>query len=68
MFNRPLCRRSLVDHLRNIVSWIIGIVTLVAVQMLVYPTIRDSSSQWSDVTQDFPEVIRDMLQIGRAHV
>ena len=63
MLNRPLCIRSLADHAKNIVSWMIGVVSLVVVQLLVYPTIRDSSEEWSGVTQDFPEVLKEMLRM-----
>ena len=60
----PLVRRTLGDHFRNIVSWVSGVVLIVVVQLLVYPTIRDSSAGWSDVTQDFPEVLKKMLRLS----
>ena len=63
MPSSPLCVRSLADHARNIVSWVIGVVSLVVVQLLVYPTIRDSSEEWSGVTQDFPEVLKEILRM-----
>ena len=64
VFIAPLFRKSLLDHARNIVSWMSGVVILVVVQLSVYPTIRDSSAGWSDVTQDFPEVIKEMLRMS----
>ena len=63
VFITPLFRKSLTDHARNIISWMVGVVILVVVQLSVYPTIRDSSAGWSDVTQDFPEVIKEMLRM-----
>lgn len=64
MFAKALFRKTLTDHVRNIVSWVIGVVSLVVIQLLVYPTIRDSSAGWSDVTQDFPDVIKEILRLN----
>ena len=63
MIRWPIVVESLRDHVRAIIGWSLGLATLVAVQMSVYPTIRDSSETWSSLTEQFPEVFKEMFRI-----
>ncbi|MEY4361581.1 MAG: hypothetical protein RL391_887 [Actinomycetota bacterium] len=58
-----LLLKSLRDRRRGLIGWITGIVGLVIVQMAVYPTVRDSASDWGQATESFPEVMKDMFRI-----
>ncbi len=58
-----LLHKSLADRRRGLIGWISGIVGLVAVQMAVYPTVRDSASDWGQATESFPEVMKDIFRI-----
>lgn len=58
-----LLRKSLDDRRRGLIGWITGIVSLVAIQMAVYPTVRDSASDWGQATESFPEVMKDIFRI-----
>jgi ABC-2 type transport system permease protein len=60
----PIVVESLRDHVRAIIGWSLGLVVLVAVQMSVYPTIRDSSEGWSSLTEQFPEVFKEVFRIA----
>ena len=55
--------KSLRDRRRGLIGWISGIVGLVAIQMAVYPTVRDSASDWGQATESFPEVMKEMFRI-----
>jgi len=61
--NTAIWKRGLQDHVRSIVGWTLGVVGLVVVQMMVYPTIRSSSEDWESLTDAFPEPIREMLRM-----
>lgn len=61
--NTAIWARSLRDHVRSIIGWTSGVVGLVVVQMMVYPTIRSSSEDWESLTDTFPEPIREMLRM-----
>lgn len=63
MFNRFLFAKSLRDHMRAIIGWISGITLLVVIQLSVYPTIRSSSKDWSELTNSFPEAFRKMFRM-----
>ena len=58
-----LVQRSIVERLRGIFGWIGGIVAIVTVQMSVYPTVRDSTADWEQATESFPESFREILRI-----
>lgn len=55
--------KSWFDHRRGTLGWMAGIVGLVALQMSVYPSIRDSATDWSNLTDSLPEVFREMLRV-----
>jgi ABC-2 type transport system permease protein len=62
-FHLPLLARVLRERWRGLTGWITGLVSLVAVQVAVYPTIRDSREGWSDLTEQFPEAIRKIIRM-----
>lgn len=63
MLRDVLLAKSLRDRRRGLVGWSLGIVTLVTVQMAVYPTVRASESGWESATESFPEVFREIFRI-----
>ena len=63
MISKTLMRRVLVEHKRGIFGWTLGIVALVAIQLGVYPTIRSSASDWSALTDEFPDAIKEIFRL-----
>ena len=63
MILEPLIAKSLRDRWKSLVAWCLGIVVLVTVQMSVYPTIRDTSTDWEGFTESFPEAFREMFRM-----
>lgn len=63
MLRDVLLLKSLRDRRRGLIGWSLGIITLVTVQMSVYPTVRDSESGWESATESFPEVFREIFRI-----
>ena len=63
MFLEAVVVRSIRDRWRSLVAWQVGIVALVAVQMSVYPTVRDTSSDWEGAVESFPEVFREIFRM-----
>ncbi|MEY4366053.1 MAG: hypothetical protein RLZZ305_1397 [Actinomycetota bacterium] len=59
-----LARRVLTERARGLAGWSLGLVAIVALQVSVYPTIRDSQKGWSDLTEQFPEAFREILRIS----
>lgn len=55
--------RVLRERWRGLAGWTTGLVALVALQVSVYPTIRDSREGWADLTDEFPEAFRQMFRI-----
>ncbi|MGA1650073.1 MAG: hypothetical protein ACO39Y_11840, partial [Ilumatobacteraceae bacterium] len=55
--------RSLRDRWRSLVAWQIGLLALVTVQMAVYPTVRDTSTDWEGAVESFPEALREILRL-----
>lgn len=55
--------KSLRDHWRSIVGWTLGVVVLVVVQLSVYPTVRSSSGDWSELVDTFPDVFKEVFRI-----
>ena len=62
--SRALLLRVLRDRRRGLAGWATGIVALVAVQVSVYPTIRDSQQGWSDLTKQFPEAFQQIFRMN----
>lgn len=58
-----LVRRTLHDRLRGTIGWISGLVAIVAVQMSVYPTVRDSTADWQQATASFPEAFKEIFRM-----
>lgn len=63
MISRALMRRVLTEHRRGIFGWTLGIVAIVAIQLGVYPTIRSSASDWSALTNEFPDAIKEIFRL-----
>ena len=63
MVLEPLIAKSLRDRWKSLVAWCVGVVALVTVQMSVYPTIRDTSTDWEGFTESFPEAFREMFRM-----
>jgi ABC-2 type transport system permease protein len=59
----PLVGKTLRDRWRSLVAWSLGIVALVTVQMAVYPTIRDSSTDMEGFTESLPEAFQEMFRM-----
>lgn len=63
MFLESVVLRSLRDRWRSLIAWQVGLVALVTVQMSVYPTVRDTSSDWEGAVESFPEVFREIFRL-----
>ena len=57
-------RRVLAERAKGLSGWALGLVSIVALQVSVYPTIRDSQEGWSDLTEQFPEAFREILRMS----
>ncbi len=58
-----LLAKTIRDHRRGITGWVGGILALIAVQLSVYPTVRDATSGVRDLADAFPEVFRKMFRM-----
>jgi len=63
-FIRPLLVKSVRDKRKGILAWCLGTVGIIAVQMSVYPTIRDSSADWSSLIETFPEAFQKIFRMS----
>ena len=59
----PLSRRVLRERWKGLIGWVLGVVSLIAIQVSVYPTIRDSRKGWADVTEQFPEAFKKIFRM-----
>lgn len=59
----PLLRKTLRDNARGIAGWTLGIVALVAVQLSVYPTVRDTTNTITDFADAFPEAFKKIFRM-----
>ena len=62
-FLSPLSRRVLRERWKGLAGWLFGVISLIAIQVSVYPTIRDSRKGWSDVTEQFPEAFKKIFRM-----
>lgn len=62
-FLPPLAQRVLRERWKGLAGWMTGVVSLIVIQVSVYPTIRDSRQGWSDLTEQFPEAFRKMFRM-----
>ena len=60
---RALVVKSLRDHLRSIIGWCTGILLLIVVQLSVYPSIRDTQTDWAKLAESFPEALRKIFRM-----
>lgn len=63
MRNTTLIQRVLREHQKGILGWTLGIVALVVIQLAVYPTIRSSATDWSQLTDQFPDAIKKIFRM-----
>lgn len=62
---RSVAMASLIDLRRSLAWWSLGLVGMVALQVSVYPTVRDDSG-FSDLTKNYPEVFKKLFSFGGA--
>lgn len=58
-----VARKSLRDLRRGFAWWALGLAGMVAMQVSVYPTVRDDSG-FADLTESYPEVLQDLFGFG----
>lgn len=63
LFLSPLAARVWHERWRGVVGWLTGVTALIAIQVSVYPTIRDSREGWSDLTKQFPEAFQKIFRM-----
>ena len=63
MILKPLLVKSLVDRVRGTIAWALGVVAIVAVQLSVYPSIRDSQSEVGNIADAFPEAFQKIFRM-----
>ncbi len=63
MILRPLLIKSLIDHVRGIAAWTLGVVAIVVVQLAVYPSIRDTEAEMGNIADAFPEAFQKMFRM-----
>ena len=62
---RSVATKSLRDLRRGFAWWALGLVGMVALQISVYPTVRDDSG-FADLTKNYPEVLKELFGFGGA--
>lgn len=56
--------KTLRDHWRGYMGWIIGLVAMVSVLVSVYPTVRSSASAMSTFIANYPKALRQIFRIS----
>jgi ABC-2 type transport system permease protein len=62
---RSVFAKTLHDHRRSIVWWLVGLIGLAALYVLVYPTVRDRP-ELNRLLEDYPELLRALIGGGAA--
>lgn len=62
--HKHLIDRVLHERRKGTFGWALGIVSIIAVQVSVYPTIRDSQKGWSELTDQFPEAFQKIFRMS----
>jgi ABC-2 type transport system permease protein len=60
----PLLLKTWRDHWRGFLAWAVGLALITAVQLWVYPSIRDSASSTSQMIEAFPEEMRQIFDMS----
>ena len=60
----PLLLKTWRDHWRGFLAWAIGLALITAVQLWVYPSIRDSATSTSQMLDAFPEEMRQIFDMS----
>lgn len=63
MILRPLLAKTLIDHVRGIAAWALGVIAIIVVQLSVYPSIRDSGKEIGNIADAFPEAFQKMFRM-----
>ncbi|CAB4935139.1 MAG: ABC transporter permease subunit [Actinobacteria bacterium] len=58
-----LLTKSWRDHWRGLASWAGGLIAIAAIQLWVYPSIRQSSEGISQMIEGYPEVFKEMFRM-----
>lgn len=58
-----LVSKSLRDRWRSLLAWTVGLCAIAAVQLSVYPSVRDSAAGMNQFIDEFPEAFRTMFRI-----
>lgn len=59
----PLLTKAWRDRWRGLLAWTVGLVAMAAVQLYVYPSVRDSGDSMSQFIDEFPEAMQAMFRI-----
>lgn len=59
-----LVSRVVRERRKGILGWAAGIIGIIAVQVSVYPTIRESQKGWSELTKQFPEAFQKIFRMS----
>lgn len=60
----PLLLKTWRDHWRGFIAWAVGLALISAVQLWVYPSIRDSASSTSQMLDAFPEEMQQIFDMS----
>ena len=60
----PLLLKTWRDHWRGLLAWAIGLALITAVELWVYPSIRDSASSTSQMVDAFPEEMQQIFDMS----
>lgn len=60
---RSVLTATLVEMRRSLAWWSLGLVGMIALEISVYPTVRDDSG-FSELTEDYPELFKDLFSFG----
>jgi ABC-2 type transport system permease protein len=60
----PLLLKTWRDHWRGLLAWAIGLALITAVELWVYPSIRDSAASTSQMVDAFPEEMQQIFDMS----
>ncbi len=58
-----LLTKSWRDHWRGLASWAVGLIAIAAIQLWVYPSIRESSEGVSQMIESFPQAMQEVFRM-----
>jgi ABC-2 type transport system permease protein len=60
----PLLLKTWRDRWRGFLAWSVGLVLITAVELYVYPSIKDSAGEMDAFVEAFPEPMREMFRMS----